>query len=376
MSTAEQATTSVGQAVATEQPLDAVLAATERRQSIRNNAAAILGVSDTKVCDLLRNVWKTSKGQPPLTDQEMFVGMSMIARFDLDPIAKEVYVTRDGKGRLLTIVGIDGWIKAVLRTDHYDGFEQEAFLGDKGKVEWVETRIYSTKISRPTIYRAYASEYGKLGGYVAGIIPTHMLKLFSFRHAARFFVPLAGVTTQEESDWNDYKVPAAAPADSPEDPILNLNPKAPPDPPAEPAETADKSIVEPFVYRIQDPVVKLKKQLDAIIAEYAAYPDVSEATMGVLRTLAAERWKELRPPRGEESNAPKPAPSDPDPAIQASADNREKLLADIAGATPGGTLDIDDKARNLAETGDLTPDDHHLVMKASGARRLEAGGGQ
>ena len=183
---------------------DALLAKSPKQQSIRNTAAQFLGVPPERVCDLLTNVWRTSKGQPELTPAEMFVGMSMIARFGLDPIAREVYVTRTSKG-LCTIIGIDGWIKVLDKTPGYDGFEQEIHVKEgTEEIDWVETRIYSTTRSRPTCYKAFASEYRKVSGIVAQSLPSHMLRIFSLRHAARLFTPIGGaVVTEEEARWMD-----------------------------------------------------------------------------------------------------------------------------------------------------------------------------
>ena len=183
--------------------LDQVLEQTPKVQSIRNTAAQFLGVPPERVCDLLRNVWRTSKGQPELTDAEMFAGMSMIARFGLDPIAREVYVTRTSKG-LVTIIGIDGWIKVLNRTEGYDGFEQSEEWDEAGNLKCVETRIYTKERSRPTTYRGYAKEYARMAGVVAQNMPWHMLRLFSLRHAARLFTPIGGsVVTEEEARWMD-----------------------------------------------------------------------------------------------------------------------------------------------------------------------------
>jgi hypothetical protein len=194
---------------AEQTPLEAAVEVTQQRiQSIRATAAQFLGVPPDKVCSLLRNVWRTSKGEPELTDNEMFAGMSMIARYGLDPIAKEIYVTRSSKG-LMTIIGIDGFVKILDRTDGYDGFEQEmGWNGDD--LEWVETRIYSGKRTHPTTYRAFASEYARLAGIVAKSIPWHMLRLFSLRHATRLFTPIGGsVVTEEEARWMNAYQPTA-----------------------------------------------------------------------------------------------------------------------------------------------------------------------
>ena len=195
-----------GYAAAGAAPLDAAIAATSQRvQSIRGTAALFLGVPPEKACDLLRNVWKVSEGKAPLTDQELFVGMSMIARFGLDPIAREVYVTRDKHGRAMVIIGIDGFIKILHRTDDYDGFEVvEEWDEQHKKLLCVQTTIYSKTRSKPTVYRAYAKEYMELGGFMAGKIPWHMLRIFSLKHAARLFTPIGGsVVTEEEARWMD-----------------------------------------------------------------------------------------------------------------------------------------------------------------------------
>ena len=189
-------------AATVEQPalLDPVIRATVNRQSILQTSAAFLGVDPKHVYNVLRGIWGTTKGQPALTDAEIWRGLALISRYELDPFAREIYVTRDKQGRLMIILGIDGWIRVLNRTDHYDGFEQELEEQD-GRILSVTTSIYSTKRSHATSYKAFASEYVKLGGFMAEKIPGHMLRLFSLRHAARLFTPLGGCVTEEEARW-------------------------------------------------------------------------------------------------------------------------------------------------------------------------------
>ena len=191
------------QASTTDGSLDAVIQQTEReRASITQLCAAKLGVASNKVCHLLRQVWKTSKGQAELTDADMFTGMSLIARYELDPIAKEIYVTRGSDGRVFVIVAIDGWIKILDRNPDYDGFEQEFGYGPDGLVViWIETRIFHKHRSHPTVYRGYRAEYEAMAGFVAKKMPLHMLGIFSLRHAARRFASIGGnVVLQEDFD--------------------------------------------------------------------------------------------------------------------------------------------------------------------------------
>ncbi len=182
-----------------------------RQQTITEGTAAFLGCPPEKVFDVLRGIWTTTKGQPPLSKEEMLVGMGLVSRYDLDPFAREIYVTRGKKG-LMTIIGLDGWIKVLDRTDHYDGFDVSMEFGPEPekKLESVTTTIYSTKRSHPATYTAFANEYSKLSGFMADKIPSHMLRIFSLKHAARLFVPLGTVVTEEEAAWMNKAGTAAA----------------------------------------------------------------------------------------------------------------------------------------------------------------------
>ncbi len=245
MSTAGQATGGAAAEPKTVDPslLDAAVAATQHRESLKQQAAAYLQCHPDKVYDLLRHKWKTKKDDDAFTDGELFLGLCMIVKYDLDPMAKEIYLGRAKDGSLMIIIAIDGWIKIVHRSGDYNGHTQEVHFDDGGDMDWVETTIYSKTRDHPTVYRGYAVEYMRLGGFMKSSIPWHMLKLFSFRHAARFFAPVGGaVVTQEEARWmerGEPADPAQAPADSLEDLTAQLNAK--PEPADEPPEAPPES---------------------------------------------------------------------------------------------------------------------------------------
>ncbi|KKM85203.1 hypothetical protein LCGC14_1291370 [marine sediment metagenome] len=201
MSTATEAGPGAASPQTTVNPLEAVIAATDRQKAVLDQASEVMGVPPDRVLALLRHKWKVSKDQDPFTDWELFLGASMIGRYLLDPITKEVYLGRAKDGRLMIIVGIDGFIKILDRTDHYDGFEQTYEFDEKtGQMVWCETTIYSTKRSHPTVYKGFASEYAQLAGFMYKKIPWHMLRLFSLRHATRLFTPMGAVVTEDEAE--------------------------------------------------------------------------------------------------------------------------------------------------------------------------------
>jgi len=185
----------------TDNALDKAIAATvARRESAMRSSAAFLGIPQADLYQAMRGIWTTTKGQDPLTDAEIWLGLRLVGRYELDPFAREIYVTR-GKDGPMIIVGVDGWVRLLNRNPDYDGFETALIEDDEGNVTAAETTIYSRSRSHPTTYMALASEYANLAGFMHATIPTHMLRIFSLRHAARLFMPLGGVVTEEEMQW-------------------------------------------------------------------------------------------------------------------------------------------------------------------------------
>jgi len=279
---------------------EAIQATLERRRSVTTRAAATLGVAPNKMFNLLRHIWVTPKEQEPLTDQEMFQGISLIARYELDPISREVYVTRDKRGRLLTIVGIDGWIRILDRTDHYDGFDVEfGPVNEKGEAEWVETKIFSKKRSHPTVYRAFSVEYAKLGGYVAGIIPLHMLRLFSLRHAARLFVPLgANVVTEDEASWmmsgEIEERSSAKPAQKSKAVALAESMKPAPTEPEEPEPEVDLPDEEPTLADAIASKLAACQETDDVAGVYNEFADSHPGAIKLIDESCRNRLKTLK----------------------------------------------------------------------------------
>lgn len=183
--------------------LDKVLSETERRRSVAQTAAELVGVNTPQqLYSMLRMLWR-QKDKADFTDAELYHAVSLIARYDLDPLVKEVYCSRDKRGRVMVIVGIDGWIKILHRTEGYDGHETAVVWSDtNGIPESATTTVYSKLRRHPISYVAYWKEYAAVGGFVKDQMPSHMLRLFSLRHAARQFAPIGGnVLTEAEARY-------------------------------------------------------------------------------------------------------------------------------------------------------------------------------
>lgn len=238
--TTEQTTQVSNGTATTEQNgiLQAAIAETAKNKTLTESAAEIMGVPAKSLLRFLRGVWTTSKGEAELTNEEMFIGISIVAKYHLDPVAREIYVTKS-KGKLMTVIGIDGWIKILDRTPHYNGYEMEIHEDETGKVDYVTAIIHSKDRKYPAKYRAYAREYSSVSGFMAGKIPIHMLRIFALRHAARLFVPLGGtVMTDEEArviEAGDNRSEQETPQEQVSiDDLIGATEKSPAEPPPEP----------------------------------------------------------------------------------------------------------------------------------------------
>jgi len=372
MSTATATRQSTSHGVGSPTVLDATMRETERRQSLKGVAAEKLGVPADKVYDLLRNMWTVSKDQPELTDRELFEGLAMIAKYDLDPFAREIYVTRDKRGKLMKIVGIDGWVKIVHRSGDYDGHEWLSHFDEKGNMEWVDCVIHSRSRTHPTIYRAYAKEYAKLGGFMLANIPWHMLRLFAFRHAARFFTSLGSVYTEEEASWMSAKIANTSEPRSLDDLADQLNGRPAPreeDPP-------ESDALDEAAALIAD--AKTIGRCDDIMTEYQGR-DLPEVTKDRVTELCGARAEEIRASRGQRSNkqkAPEPEPQSPPaeelpPEMAASAELRDAMLRTLATATDQVTINIENEAIQKQGSGDLMPRDCEAVTSACRRRLVD-----
>lgn len=222
--------------------LDQAIDETDRRSMV-SRAAQRLGLETDRRDVVLRVLreqvfkpgprWnpKTERREPqPLfTDDELQTALVLIGAYGLDPFRKEIHVTRDNRGDVMTVIGVDAWIRLVREHPDFDGFEQ-AYGYEEHDGEWCEVTIHSRTLSHPIRYRGYLREWiqrdrkGQPSGQWAKA-PRHQLFIRCFCHAARFFSPFSGVsvelpepTDMSESESADHSVVAeeatqAAPAE-------------------------------------------------------------------------------------------------------------------------------------------------------------------
>jgi len=108
------------------------------------------GVPANTLLGVLRDtVFKPPKGEAAFSDVELAAALVLAEKYDLNPFAREIYVTRH-RGALLVIVPIDGWAKIANAQEAYDGCEFDYENDSQGEIYSTTCRIYRKDRSRPT----------------------------------------------------------------------------------------------------------------------------------------------------------------------------------------------------------------------------------
>jgi len=188
----------------------------QRDVSIRDRAATVLGCRADSVFTALKEYcfqpgqrWDDDKKRyvdnPPFNAQELYVALSLIARYGLDPIRQEIHVTRDNKGKVWTAIGVNAWRRSVRQDPAFDGVEWNEERAEDGKLVAMTCTLHSKKLSHPIKYRGLYEEWRmdrwydlKTSAWVVdgkrspnwNTRPTHMLTVRTFCHAAAYFCEL------------------------------------------------------------------------------------------------------------------------------------------------------------------------------------------
>ena len=128
----------------------------------KNSLAVIaqnVGTTPEEIKDVLSGMIISAKAQhgAKATDAELAVVSGVCAKFGLNPLVREAHAFISG-GKLQVMIGLDGWIRIMLRQKNYDGHEQIDNFNEKGELVSVTTKIYVKDRSHPTCVTEYMDE--------------------------------------------------------------------------------------------------------------------------------------------------------------------------------------------------------------------------
>ena len=128
----------------------------------KNSLAVIAqntGTTQEEIKEVLSGMIISAKAQhgSKATDAELAVVSGVCAKFGLNPLVREAHAFISG-GKLQVMIGLDGWIKIMVRQDSYDGHEQVENFDDNGELISVTTKIYVKGRKYPTPHTEWMKE--------------------------------------------------------------------------------------------------------------------------------------------------------------------------------------------------------------------------
>jgi phage recombination protein Bet len=180
-------------------------------QKLTGRLAEKYGVPPEALLACLRDTaFKPAKNEPPFSDIELAAALIIAEQYDLNPWAKEIYVTRS-HGKLLVIVPIDGWTKIVNRDPQYDGLEFSTTLNEDGTLYSITCRMFRKDRSRPVEVTEYLAEC-KRDTEPWTKWPFRMTRHKAFIQAARYAFALSGIMDDDEAEGMIEREQQARPA--------------------------------------------------------------------------------------------------------------------------------------------------------------------
>lgn len=156
------------------------------------------GVDVTKVMAVVSaTVFKQGKDESPLSDAEVAAALIVCNQYNLNPFTKEIYAFRS-KGKLLIIVGIDGWSAIVNRQESLDGIEFDENFDADGRIESVTCRIWRKDRKLPIVVTEYWREC-KRDTDPWRNMPIRMTRNRSFAQCARIAFSIGGIIDEDEA---------------------------------------------------------------------------------------------------------------------------------------------------------------------------------
>lgn len=179
-------------------PLDAAIKETQTRKGVVTRFAEQYDIAPEKVMAIVaQTVFRPGKDEAPLTNEEVAAALVVCNAYNLNPFTKEIYAFRS-KGKLLIIVGVDGWSAIVNRQPQLDGIEFEEHFGEKGGIEAITCRMYRKDRSRPTEVTEYFHECRRNTDPWRDM-PIRMTRNRAFVQCARLAFSISGIVDSDEA---------------------------------------------------------------------------------------------------------------------------------------------------------------------------------
>lgn len=158
------------------------------------------GVNSRDLLDTLKDTcFAVKQGDTPFSCTEMAAALVICEKYQLNPLTREIYVTRNPKtGLLLVIIPIDGYYKISNRDPNYDGAEFRYDMGPDGLAISVTCFVHVRGRKFPAAATEYMKECRRSSGPWDSH-PNRMLRHKAFSQAARMAFGLSEIMDPDEA---------------------------------------------------------------------------------------------------------------------------------------------------------------------------------
>ncbi len=173
--------------------------ATVSKRSILESIGHRYQIDPAKVMSVLSaTAFKQATNEQPLTPEEFQAALIVANQYELNPFTKEIFAFRS-KGKLLTVVSIDGWCAIINRRPELNGIEFTEQFDDKGKILSVTCKIHRKDRALPIVVTEYLSECSRDTDPWKKS-PIRMLRHKALIQCGRVAFSVSGIVDPEEAE--------------------------------------------------------------------------------------------------------------------------------------------------------------------------------
>ena len=176
------------------------------RQSLLAKFSSRYSVDPNKMLATLKATAFQQKDGKQITDEQMIALLVVADQYGLNPFLKEIYAYPD-KGKIVPIVGVDGWARIINENPNLDGIEfkySDETIEHKGKTcnVWIECSIRRKDRKSPITVREYFSEVVRSLNYASpwDTHPNRMHRHKTLIQCARIAFGFTGIYDEDEAE--------------------------------------------------------------------------------------------------------------------------------------------------------------------------------
>lgn len=169
---------------------------------VKQNQSALVQMAGRLSIDpvRLKEVLKATAFAECKNDEQFAVALMVANKYGLNPLTKEIYAFPTQGGKVVPIVGLDGWIKLANTNKRFNGVELIENENNEGELLSVTAKFYLKDIDHPVVITEYMDECADKAKVPWQRWPRRMLRNKAYIQGARVAFGLSGIYDEDEAE--------------------------------------------------------------------------------------------------------------------------------------------------------------------------------